>query len=400
MGMIGASSNGNLYFDFEYEGMPCREFTTLGNTPKNREMMNDTLKRIEGEISLGIFDYGRYFPKSENAKKLVSGVKTISPLTFGKYAESWYQNNKISWKPSSQRDFRSALDRHLIPYFKDSLVTEITKGMIKEFRTSLGQLNGRKGNKMSHKRINNIMVVFRMLMNEVVEEYGIDNSFLNIKPLKVVKPAIMPLSVEEVFTFLKHVPEKHHDYYIVRFFTGMRTAEIDGLKWKFVDFTSKKIQVRETWEGRQWVSPKTETSIRDIDMSPIVEEALRRQKAITGDGQLVFRTRSGRPWDHDDMTRRIWYPTLKKAGLAPRAPYQSRHTAATMWLASGENPEWVARQLGHTNTQMLFKTYSKYVPNLTRKDGSAFEKFLGNKLKEREKTNNREGDDNNGDNKA
>jgi integrase len=135
-------------------------------------------------------------------------------------------------------------------------------------------------------------------------------------------------------------------------------------------------------------------------MSPIVEEALQRQKAITGDGQLVFRTRSGRPWDHDDMTRRIWYPTLEKAGLAPRAPYQSRHTAATMWLASGENPEWVARQLGHTNTQMLFKTYSKYVPNLTRKDGSAFEKFLGNKLKEREKTSNRKGDDNNGDNKA
>lgn len=84
--------------------------------------------------------------------------------------------------------------------------------------------------------------------------------------------------------------------------------------------------------------------------------------------------------DHADITRRVWYPTLKKAGLAPRAPYQSRHTAASIWLASGENPEWVARQLGHTNTEMLFKTYSKYVPNLTRKDGSAFEKFIEEKL--------------------
>ena len=46
-----------------------------------------------------------------------------------------------------------------------------------------------------------------------------------------------------------------------------------------------------------------------------------------------------------------------------------RHSAATLWLASGENPEWIAKQLGHTSTEMLFKTYSRYVPNLTRQDG-------------------------------
>jgi hypothetical protein len=38
-----------------------------------------------------------------------------------------------------------------------------------------------------------------------------------------------------------------------------------------------------------------------------------------------------------------------------------------------------------------FKVYSKYVPNLTRKNGSAFEKFLGGKLEEREKNKGREG---------
>ena len=57
-----------------------------------------------------------------------------------------------------------------------------------------------------------------------------------------------------------------------------------------------------------------------------------------------------------------------------------RHTAATLWLASGENPEWIAMQLGHTSTEMLFKTYSRYVPNLTRQDGSAFERVLANGL--------------------
>jgi integrase len=43
-------------------------------------------------------------------------------------------------------------------------------------------------------------------------------------------------------------------------------------------------------------------------------------------------------------SRRIWPPGR-----------QTRHTTATMWLAPGENPEWVARQLGHANVEMLFK---------------------------------------------
>lgn len=76
------------------------------------------------------------------------------------------------------------------------------------------------------------------------------------------------------------------------------------------------------------------------------------------------------------MTKRIWYPLLRHLGLRKRRPYQTRHTAATLWLAAGENPEWIARQMGHTTTEMLFRVYSRYVPNLTRRDGSAFERLL------------------------
>jgi integrase len=57
-----------------------------------------------------------------------------------------------------------------------------------------------------------------------------------------------------------------------------------------------------------------------------------------------------------------------------------RHTAATLWLAAGEAPEWIARQLGHTSTEMLFRVYSRYVPNLTRRDGSAIERLLATRF--------------------
>ena len=63
-------------------------------------------------------------------------------------------------------------------------------------------------------------------------------------------------------------------------------------------------------------------------------------------------------------------------GLKHRRAYQTRHTAATLWLAAGENPEWIARQLGHSSTEMLFRVYSRYVPDITRNDGSAIENLL------------------------
>ncbi|HQQ71812.1 MAG TPA: site-specific integrase, partial [Alicycliphilus sp.] len=90
--------------------------------------------------------------------------------------------------------------------------------------------------------------------------------------------------------------------------------------------------------------------------------------------------RAGEPLDNKNFSDRVWYPLLRHLGLPARRPYQMRHTAATLWLASGEAPEWIARQLGHASTEMLFRVYSRYVPNLTRRDGSAIDRLLASRF--------------------
>lgn len=133
--------------------------------------------------------------------------------------------------------------------------------------------------------------------------------------------------------------------------------------------------------GEQEDEAKTTDSIRDIQCSQLVMDALREQYQVTGRLRgFVFCTRDGSPFDHNNVTKRVWYPLLRHLGLKHRRPYQTRHTAATLWLAAGENPEWIARQMGHTSTEMLFKVYSRYVPNLTRRDGSAFERLLARNM--------------------
>ena len=121
---------------------------------------------------------------------------------------------------------------------------------------------------------------------------------------------------------------------------------------------------------------KNDGSFRVIDMTTPLFDALTAQKKVTGKKDYVFCNSRGNALDNRNVNNRVWQPMLKLLGLKRRRLYETRHTCATLWMASGENPEWIARQLGHVNTEMLFKIYSRFVPNLTRQDGSAFERLM------------------------
>ena len=60
----------NLFFDFQYKGLRCREQTTLPDTPANRKKMESMLQRIEAEILLDQFNYENYFPNSSILEKI------------------------------------------------------------------------------------------------------------------------------------------------------------------------------------------------------------------------------------------------------------------------------------------------------------------------------------------
>jgi integrase len=192
---------------------------------------------------------------------------------------------------------------------------------------------------------------------------------------------VQPFSLEEVEKIRTTIRADFRNYATVRFFTGMRTGEINGLKWKYVDFEKDLILVRETFSaGETEENAKTETSLREIPMLPMVKQALQQQwENRSPDSEYVFCSREGHPIDAHNFANRIWYPLLRFLGIEKRRPYQTRHTTATLMLASGENPEWIAKLMGHTNTQMLFTVYSRFVPNLTRQDGLAIAGLLSSK---------------------
>ncbi|MCB1954151.1 MAG: site-specific integrase [Rhodocyclaceae bacterium] len=390
--------SGLLIIDFYYRGHRCREQTALPDTPANRRKLQKVLDRIESDIATGTFDYRRYFPSSRNAAKfddpapsdlapiaaaLVAQEMAPTPL-FRDFAETWFLEKEVEWRNSYRILMRATLDDRLTPKFGDMEVGRITKADVLAYRAELGKVTARgKQTTLSAARINKIINPLRQILTEAADRFDFRTPFASIKQLRVKRTDVDPFSLEEVRRILDTVRADFRDYFAVRFFTGMRTGEIDGLKWKYVDFEHRLILVRETIVLGEETYTKTDSSQRDIQMSQVVLDALKRQQEGTRSiSPFVFCNREGRPLDHKNVANRVWYPLLSHLGLKRRRPYQCRHTAATLWLAAGESPEWIARQLGHSTTEMLFRVYSRYVPNLTRRDGSAFERLIARTISE------------------
>ncbi|MBV2208937.1 MAG: site-specific integrase [Thermomonas sp.] len=390
--------DGKLFFDFRFCGERCREQTSLPDNASNRKRMQKVLEKIEAAIALGSFRYSDFFPGSKLAMKFeaqngaestptsVNKPEDVQPQSdtpsYQAFADVWLMENEPLWRRSHLATVRSTLEHHLIPAFGHVPVGQITKAECLSFRAQLAKLPGRNGKaSLAAKTINRVMAIHGQVLSEAAERFNFPNPTLRIKRLKQQKIDIAPFSLVEVQAILAAVREDYRNYLVVRFFTGMRTGEINGLQWKHVDFDRRVIQVRQAIVRGQMEYTKTDGSQRDITMSqPVYEALIAQRQRIETRSPFVFCNQAGEPIDLDNFTNRVWYPLLRYLQLDARRPYQTRHTAATLWLAAGENPEWVARQLGHTNTEMLFKTYSRYVPNVTRTDGSAMDRLLAANL--------------------
>lgn len=386
MGSINRRSSGTLFFDFRYRGERCREYTSLRDTPANRKKLQKVLERIEADIATGSFDYRRYFPGSSLAARFDAPAAVVGPTVagaavgatpaFGEFAEQWFAEREVEWRSSYRATVRISLDKHLLPAFAAQPVGAIDKAAVLAFRAALARQPGQRG-PLSPSRVNHVLNPLRMILAEAGERFGFANPMQGVKSLRVPRTEVDPFTLEEVKLILARVRADYRPYLTVRFFTGMRTAEVNGLLWQYVDLARGEILIRETLVGGRLEGTKTPESRREIQISPVVAAALRAQEGYSrGRSRFVFCAGNGEPLKHQNVTNRVWYPLLRHLGLKKRRPYQTRHTAATLWLAAGESPEWIARQMGHTTTEMLFRVYSRFVPNLTRQDGSAISRLL------------------------
>lgn len=184
------------------------------------------------------------------------------------------------------------------------------------------------------------------------------------------------MTIQEVQRFLDTVSAEWRDYFIVRFWTGIRSCEIHGLHWEHIDFDHRLIRIRQNLVNGELGEVKTPKSRRELKMCDTLLNVFTRLKAGKRDDSPFVFTHRGEPLDTHFISKKIWYPTLKKAGLRRRRAYETRHTAAVLHIAAHENPLYISHMLGHSDTRLLFEVYAPYVANASRSDGSAFNELM------------------------
>jgi integrase len=386
MASIQADKN-RLLLNFMFKGIRCRPYLDLPDTKEGRARAKQVRIQVEGEISAGTFDYAARFPRDKKARTIFAPPPPPSPPagppTFDTFARAFLELQHPFGSEAHYVDRLSLLETHLIPFFgADRVMSDFTVEDVERFIGYMKKLPGVKGNTMSAVRVNKARNLLRQVLDRAVKKAWLrDNPVLDVARLREDPAKIDPLSWQEVQALLdkgfKTDPVMRR-FYTVKLFTGVRDSELIGLKWTDLDWTSDPpmvvIKHSFTKLDREHLT-KTPGSARAVDLRPQALRALKEQQATSRlKSDYVFCNAMGGPLDRDNLMNRVWYPALKRAGIRARNPYQTRHSFATLALSAGEEIGWVAKQLGHANTEMVIRHYYRWIRNNTRQDGSAFDK--------------------------
>jgi integrase len=200
------------------------------------------------------------------------------------------------------------------------------------------------------------------------------NPVMDVACIREKKAKVDPFTFEEVRLFLdalRHDPQMRN-FYRLAFATGLRPSELLALKWSDIDWHSipPAIAIERAFTKADGMhDTKTAQAENTVELLPPALAALKDQQALTRlRGEFVFCNRDGGVLDRDNIANRVWYPTLKRAGLRRRTPYQTKHTFATLAMQNGKDAGWVARQLRHANIEMVIRHYFRWMPAASTDD--------------------------------
>lgn len=129
--------------------------------------------------------------------------------------------------------------------------------------------------------------------------------------------------------------------------TGARPAEIESLRWSYVDLHARCLRLTDS---------KTGYSIRPLSTAALA--LLANTKKIDGVPYVFPATRGD---GHYTGSKKIWNRAREIAGLPDRVRYHARHAVATLALTAGHDIASVAAIMGHKGPRTTLSTYAHVV---------------------------------------
>jgi len=290
-------------------------------------------------------------------------------LTLGKHLNDWlsgYVKTRCSHR--TWDGYESIVRRHLKPALGHILLKDLQSRAIQSYYGKCESLSPRTVAK--HHR----------LLSQALK-YAVRQGLLGRNPCDLVDcpkwrgRTMRTLTVGELETLLEAAAD--NQFYPVIYCaasTGLRQAELLGLRWRDLDLDMLSISVTRTLYKRRGIvefkEPKTSYSRRRVAMTPKLACFLRDHHLecqLSGrptnlDG-LVFCNSDGRPLDPCVVTHNF-ARIAERAGLGNVRFHDLRHTFASIMLLRGAKPKVISEALGHSSVGFTLDTYSHIIEGM------------------------------------
>jgi integrase len=220
-------------------------------------------------------------------------------------------------------------------------------------------------------------------------KYAVGEDLIEHNPVREADPvrglparARAAYTVDEVSAMLAVLPEPARTVVLTAALTGLRKAELQGLRWEDLTEEADRLFVRRSvWEGHV-NPPKTNKSVGSIPLVPLLGEALAEHRKTTPDG-YIFQVSNGAPLRADNLLKRTMLEPLKKAGIQWRGWHPFRHGVGTTLHALGTPIKIISDILRHTETKITMDLYVKPAAEEQRAAMEKMEKVLNKSMRQR-----------------
>lgn len=276
-------------------------------------------------------------------------------IVFGEACVSWFSFKKKVCRQDTLTTYKNVLNGQLLKTpFVNKPVSEIEPYEIEEWIADLS---------CSSNTINGWL---NMLSN--IFKWCRKRHYVKFNPVEDVdrpkKTRTLPeaFSLDEVEMIIDGMDDHYKDYTTTKFFTGLRSSEINAVIRADLSLDRRILKVRRSVVKGITDDPKNAYSKRDVALCERAFQAVRRQviKMMERGSQTLFFNTRGDPIDVANYGQ-IWRRVLKNAGVPYRPSKNTRATCCTLMLDAGLRPIYVAKQLGWADTAMINLHYQGYL---------------------------------------
>ena len=289
-------------------------------------------------------------------------------ISFSAMCELYLADYKAHRRVTSYTAKQYNIRKHLLPYFGDTAVNEITPAAVRAWQTKMKSLTKPDGKPYSPVSLHEMQACLSAIFNFAVRFHGLTNNPIHaagaIAPAK--SHSMKFWTADQFRRFIATIPKDNLYYaaFVLLFFTGMRRGELLALTPADFDFAAGLVSISKSYkrlQGKDWIQPpKTEKGRRVVVLPPFLVEVIKDCLHRLGDpdpGQRIF----------DSITQASIRSMLIKgantAGLPQIRVHDLRHSHASLLIEQGFSPLVIAERLGHESIQTTLDTYSHLYPS-------------------------------------